>query len=460
MGALDRSRWDPSTAPLDESSSFHPTSPYGRAKVAEEALVRASTVNWTIVRIPWCYGPGMAESHHVRNLLNRVGAGALASRLNWPGRVSLVEVGQAARELVRSATNPRTLRETFFLADDEPIVVGRLFSDMGQTVGQMSAGAVHLPDWFWRLARLGLPLAPFTLKCLMTDALVVSTTKAQALGVTLTTRDENFLVPLARYNATELHPSRHGSAALVTGAAGGIGACLARQLFARGYTLILADYNEEALAARCRVHPGALTWQIDLSDANLAEKLPVLFPHTFPWPALVINNAGVGWRGNSWDASAAECQRIISVNATAPALIANFFLHASPVPVVIVNTASTAAFQPLPYMAAYAAAKSFILSFSLALHAELRASHRRDFVITVVPGGTQTGFQSAAGVGTNPREKLLTPDEVAASILTAVERRRPFVYIGTRARAMSLAASLMPFPLQAFVWEKLMRKLR
>ncbi|MEO6003599.1 MAG: SDR family NAD(P)-dependent oxidoreductase [Opitutus sp.] len=460
MGALDRSRSDPATQALDEQSPAHPTSPYGRAKVAEETLVRESALSWSIARIPWCYGPGMAESHHVRNLLNRVRLGAAATRFNWPGRVSIIEVREAAKQIVQAAANPRAHREVFFLAEDRPVSIAELFATMGQTIGRTSAGSMQLPDWFWSLIRFGSRLAPFTLKCLVTDSLVVSTRKARELGIEVAARDENFLVPLARYNSNQLFPSHHASPALITGAAGGIGACLARQLYARGYPLLLADRSETELLERCRRFNGAQPWVIDLSQPGLAEKLAATFPRELPWPALIINNAGVGWRGNSWDATPAETERVLSVNATAPAVISNFFLKSSPAPVILINTASTAAFQPLPYMATYAAAKSFVLSFSLALAAEVAAAGRRDRVITIVPGGTKTGFQSAAGVGTNPKEKLLSPDAVAATILSAAEKNRTLVFIGGRARAMSLAAAVLPLRAQAALWEKLMRQLR
>ena len=127
---------------------------------------------------------------------------------------------------------------------------------------------------------------------------------------------------------------------------------------------------------------------------------------------------------------------------------------------MVVNIASTAAFQPLPYMAAYAAAKSFILSFSLALHAEVRAVGRSDQVLTVVPSGTETGFQVAAGVKTTAKERLLSPHQVAAAIVGALARRRSLLFIGRRARTMRLAASIIPLGWQARLWEKLMGRLR
>jgi nucleoside-diphosphate-sugar epimerase/SAM-dependent methyltransferase len=459
MGALDRGRWDFARHPLDERSPGHPTSPYGRAKWDEERRVRAAAIDWTIVRVPWCYGPGMAESHHVRNLLNRARRGSAACRVNWPGRVSVVEVREAARWIVAAATSPRTARETFFLADEDPVSMGQLFAEMGRTVGAPTAATWRLPGWMWSLIRLGLPLAPFQLKCLLSDALVVSTQHARELGINVAPRATDWLLPLARYNSAQLHPSRHLATALITGAAGGIGACLARQHHARGYALVLADRNEQAVLARCREW-SAQPWVVDLSDRDLPAVLSATFPQQLPWPALVINNAGVGWRGLAWQAGAADNARVLGVNAAAPVAICEFFLRECPTPVVLANVSSTSAFQPLPYMAAYAAAKSFILSYSLALHAETVRRGRGDHVLTIVPSGTQTGFQAAAGVKTNAKEKLLSPDEVAGCIAEAIARRRALVLVGGRARIMRWMSLVLPLRRQPLVWEKLMRGMR
>ena len=459
MGALDRSRWDFAAKPLDESSRAFPTSPYGRAKVAEEELVRKSGLDWTIVRIPWCYGPGMAESHHVRNLLGRVRRGAALTRVHWPGRVSVIEVREAAHQFAAIAANARTIRETFFLAEDEPISFGRLFSELGNALGRASAGSVRLPGLGWFFIRPLLPLAPFQLKCLLADALVVSNANARRLGVNVAPRRSDPLLPLVRYDANQKFPSRHRESILITGAAGGIGAGLARLFYAFGYALILADRNAAALRDRCAAYD-ADSWVIDLADSELPRALAKFFPAHHAWPALVINNAGVGWRGPAWSCSPEQFGLVVGVNAAAPAVIAEFFLHHSPAPVTIVNLTSTAAFQPLPYMAAYAAAKSFALSFSLALAAEVEMRGRGDRVLTIVPAGTQTGFQAAAGVKTNPNEKLLSPDQVAAAIVAALRRGRRLLFIGSRARAMSLAASIIPLRWQGKFWEKLMRDLR
>jgi short-subunit dehydrogenase len=81
-------------------------------------------------------------------------------------------------------------------------------------------------------------------------------------------------------------------------------------------------------------------------------------------------------------------------------------------------------------------------------------------VLTVVPAGTRTGFQAAAGVKTHAKEKLLSPDEVAAAIVGALARKRSLLFIGGRARAMRVAAAVIPLGWQAPLWERLMGRLR
>jgi len=93
----------------------------------------------------------------------------------------------------------------------------------------------------------------------------------------------------------------------------------------------------------------------------------------------------------------------------------------------VVNVASTAAFQPIPTMAVYGATKSFVLSFSEAVHAEVRGSGVT--VTALCPGATETGFFAATGSDflTSGRQ---TPEQVVTAALRAVRRRRAVVVSG------------------------------
>jgi hypothetical protein len=459
MGALDRSRSDPSTSPLSEDSAYHPTSAYGRAKRDEEQVIRDSRLAYTIVRIPWCYGPGMNVSHHVRNLLNRTISGSLATRVNWPGRVSIVDVREASAQLVRAATRPEAARETFFLAEEEPISFGQLFRRMGQVTGNTAAGGISLPGWCWNLARLAQPVLPFTLRCLVADALHVSTDHARALGFAPPPHGEDFLLPLARFNALEMHPCRLHSTVGITGAAGGIGRALARQFHAQGYQLVLADNQRTQLEDVCESLQ-ATAWLVDLSDGGLAAGLVRTFPEHLPWPVIFINNAGIGKRTAAWEIRTEDFNRVVAVNGTAPAIVTNFLLQHSPHPVTVANIASTAALQPFPFLAAYSASKAFILNYSLSVAGELLNQGQAHAVVTVIPAGTQTGFQSTAGVKTIQGERLLAPEAVAAAIVAGVRARRPAVFVGARGPIMRAISSLIPLRWQPAVYQKLFCNLR
>ena len=170
-------------------------------------------------------------------------------------------------------------------------------------------------------------------------------------------------------------PDPH-STCLVTGASSGIGADVARSLARRGHGLTLAARREERLgelAAELRDAHGVRvdTIECDLSDeadrARMLERLAELAVNV----EVLVNNAGFGTGGRFERLDPERELEMVRVNVEAPvALCARF------VPDMvrrgrgaILNVASTAAFQPLPRQATYAATKAFVLSFTEGLHA-------------------------------------------------------------------------------------------
>jgi short-subunit dehydrogenase len=108
---------------------------------------------------------------------------------------------------------------------------------------------------------------------------------------------------------------------------------------------------------------------------------------------------------------------------------------------LVINVASTAAFQPLPTMAVYAASKAFVLSFTEALWAETRTSGIR--VLALCPGATETEFFSRTG-----KEFLTagrqTPDQVVATALRALTGTRPTVVSGFVNLVGSVGSRFLP----------------
>src|SRR5690606_13745068 len=165
--------------------------------------------------------------------------------------------------------------------------------------------------------------------------------------------------------------------AVITGATGGLGAAFARTLAAEGRELTLIARNAEALddlaaelSERHRVPVETMT--ADLAEPDEVRKLVGRLADTDV--DLLINNAGFAQHGpyETLDPDRQHDQLQVLVVALAD-------LAQGLVPQLvrrgrggIINVASTAAFQPTPYLTVYAAAKAFVLSFSQALHAELR----------------------------------------------------------------------------------------
>ena len=124
----------------------------------------------------------------------------------------------------------------------------------------------------------------------------------------------------------------------------------------------------------------------------------------------------------------------------------------------IVLVSSSSAFQALPDFASYGAANAGLLNFGEALASELVGTGVQ--VLTVCPGGMDTGFQAAAGVRRVDGEQLLAPEEVAAEIFRALDRGRTPLVVGSRARAMDIVGRTLPRGVQRRLWRYLVNRLR
>jgi len=110
----------------------------------------------------------------------------------------------------------------------------------------------------------------------------------------------------------------------------------------------------------------------------------------------------------------------------------------------VINVASTGAFQPVPYMATYAATKAFVLYFSEALHEEVKG--KGVTVTCLCPGPVKTEFQQVAGVNDRrvPSMAWTSVDAVVESALKAVSARRAITVPGALNRLTATAVKLMP----------------
>ena len=222
--------------------------------------------------------------------------------------------------------------------------------------------------------------------------------------------------------------------ALITGASTGIGATFAEVLAERGHDLILVARSKDkldALAARIHADTGRKVTVIaaDLglpeSGVALARKVASLKLDV----DLLVNNAGFGASGAFAKQPAVRYAEMIALNCTAVVDLVHAFLPSMLArgSGSILNVASVAAFQPLPYMAIYGATKAFVLSFTEGLWAELRGAGIR--VSALCPGPVDTPFFEATGTPklrkTVPKGLMMQPRPVVEAALAALEAGRP-----------------------------------
>lgn len=240
--------------------------------------------------------------------------------------------------------------------------------------------------------------------------------------------------------------------AVVTGASGGIGAAFAQQFAAAGVNVVLVARNKKQLdtVARSLQEQGIKTevFVADLSDPGQPQKLHQFVQSKKITPLYLVNNAGFGDYGLLTKADPQKLQNMLQLNVAALTSLAHYFGKEMQKRNngYIVNVASTAAFFPGPYMAAYYASKSYVLSLSVALNEELRSSGVS--VTALCPGPTESNFAvAAAAERTNIfAGKLPSSESVAAFGYRAMLARRPVAVHGWRNRLVTALAGLLPRP--------------
>lgn len=189
--------------------------------------------------------------------------------------------------------------------------------------------------------------------------------------------------------------------ALITGATGGIGSEFARLFAQNGIHPILTGRNEirlRELADQLSGYGVGVTCYVkDLSRMEEVHALYGLLKEANQSPAYLVNNAGFGTSGPFSETDPDRELEMYRLNMLAPALLTRLFAADMKERGFgrILNVASTAAFQPLPGMAGYAATKAFLLTLSQAVHHELRGSNVS--VSVLCPGVTDTSFHAVAG---------------------------------------------------------------
>lgn len=191
--------------------------------------------------------------------------------------------------------------------------------------------------------------------------------------------------------------------ALITGASSGIGKAMAWQLAQQGYSLLLTARSADALKQLSaeiieRHHVEVAYFPADLSLPETPEAIANWCAGKTSALSILINNAGYGLWGDFEGADLARQENMLQLNVAAVLALTHRLLPLlkKQTQAYILNISSTAAYQPVPTLAVYAATKSFVLSFSRALRHELKPTGVS--VSCLCPGPTATGFADRAGM--------------------------------------------------------------
>jgi short-subunit dehydrogenase len=237
-----------------------------------------------------------------------------------------------------------------------------------------------------------------------------------------------------------------GPVALITGASAGLGVDFARQLGARGLRLVLAARRKDRLDALAAELGNARAVDIDLSEADAVKRLMADLAAHGEHVELLVNNAGFGLTGRFAELDGKRQRQMIDLNCGALVELAHAVLPGmiERKQGRILNVASTAAFQPGPGMAVYFATKAFVLSFSEALHEEVKKQGVA--VSALCPGPTATEFGEVAGFGpSNLLDKVAadSPSVVRAG-LAGVDKGKAIVVPGLMNKATAQANRFFP----------------
>jgi short-subunit dehydrogenase len=240
-----------------------------------------------------------------------------------------------------------------------------------------------------------------------------------------------------------------GDWALVTGSSSGIGREFATQLAAAGMNIVLVarrkhllDILETELSQRYRVR--TLSLSINLSHTDSISEIKSFLKAEGIKVRLLVNNAAYGRWGHFEAVPPEAYEEMIKVNMMAIVLSCHHFaedLTSFPTS-AIVNVSSPAAYNPIPYMAVYAATKAFVFSFSQALYGEWK--ERGVLVQTLVPGPTETELGIAAAAYASVLRSTGPVDAVVKASLAHLAGNDPVVITAKGTLKQRLFAALFP----------------
>lgn len=237
---------------------------------------------------------------------------------------------------------------------------------------------------------------------------------------------------------------------LITGASRGIGAALAKRCAREGMNLLLIARSDELL--KDLAHELSSTYRVEVVPIGLDLLEPHAVKRLYQYCVekqykirVLINNAGFGIWGEFETVSLEEQLNMIRLNQHVMVeLCYRFIPMLKEMPYAhILNVASTAAYQPVPYFSVYAACKTFVVSFSRSLRVELKK--KKINISCICPGPTESSFFERAGFekfGTSGFK--METDEVAEAAIKGMIARKAIIVPGFSNRLGTYFSKYIP----------------
>lgn len=246
--------------------------------------------------------------------------------------------------------------------------------------------------------------------------------------------------------------------AIVTGASSGMGREFVRQIDRHTKTLdeiwVIARRKDRLQALQSEI----TNVSVRILEMNLCQEadlngLADLLEEETPSVRILVNAAGVGRAGCFNEITRKEAEQMVDVNDKALVSVTHIVLPYMTRPGNIIQMASASAFLPQKEFAVYAASKAFVLSFSRALHAELKENGI--MVTAVCPGPVDTEFLDICNVGRDekPLKQSVTvsPEPVVAKALRDAKAGRELSIYGLPMNAIRIAAKFLPHRLLLYL---------
>ncbi|RFS17804.1 SDR family oxidoreductase [Emticicia sp. C21] len=242
---------------------------------------------------------------------------------------------------------------------------------------------------------------------------------------------------------------------LLTGASSGIGEAWAKSLAAEKHNLVLVARSENKLKTLCNQSSQqyGISVQYIVIDLTQPNADLLIFEETEKRKLIVdclINNAGIGTAGDFTQIELADEQAMMQLNMITLVSLTHRYLKQMRErnSGTIINVASMAAFMPAPFMAAYAASKVFVKSFTEALSEENRPFNIR--IMLLCPGATETRFFETAKINQEDKKALLgnaniqTPAMVVEEAMKGMKSNKTIIISGLTNKIGAKLGALIP----------------